>query len=65
LFQKDYTKATKKKQIIEERQRQKAAEYKSNKEFNAAYFKLPIIDGKPHLNYAGHSVIKQEHQFIF
>ncbi|CAJ0755637.1 8331_t:CDS:10, partial [Entrophospora sp. SA101] len=44
LFQKDYTKATKEKQIIEERQRQKVAEYKSNKEFNAAYFKLPIID---------------------
>nr|CAG8447304.1 130_t:CDS:2 [Entrophospora candida] len=65
LFQKDYTKATKEKQIIEERQRQKAAEYKSNKEFNAAYFKLPVIDGKPNLNDAGHSAMKQEHQFIF
>ncbi|CAJ0745761.1 10273_t:CDS:2, partial [Entrophospora sp. SA101] len=57
LFQKDYTKATKEKQIIEERQRQKVAEYKSNKEFNAAYFKLPIIDGKNTVVVSGGGVV--------
>ncbi|CAJ0745636.1 18013_t:CDS:2, partial [Entrophospora sp. SA101] len=34
-----------------------AAEYKSNKEFNAAYFKLPIIDGKNTVVVSGGGVV--------
>ncbi|RIA84899.1 oxysterol-binding protein-like protein OBPa [Glomus cerebriforme] len=59
LFSKDYTKATKEKQIIEERQRQKAAERKSNKqEFESVLFKLPVIRGKPELKHAGIDALK-------
>ena len=59
LFSKDYTKATKEKQIIEERQRQKAAERKANKqEFNSALFKLPVVHGKPELKPAGVDSLK-------
>lgn len=54
LFSKDYTKATREKQNIEEIQRQKAAERKANKqEFNSVFFKLPVVNGKPELKPAG------------
>ncbi|CAG8458038.1 6815_t:CDS:2 [Diversispora eburnea] len=48
LFQRDYTTATMEKIVIEEKQRQKAMERKArNEEYDAMYFKLPVIDGKP------------------
>ncbi|CAB4397198.1 unnamed protein product [Rhizophagus irregularis] len=59
LFSKDYAKATKEKQIIEERQRQKASERKTNKqEFVSVFFKLPVINGKPELKSAGINALK-------
>ena len=59
LFSKDYYKATKEKQNIEERQRQKAAERKANKqEFDSDFFKLPVVCGKPELKSAGVNALK-------
>ena len=59
LFSKDYAKATKEKQSIEERQRQMAAERKANKqEFDSVFFKSPVINGKPELKPAGINAIR-------
>ncbi|KAG9291873.1 hypothetical protein G9A89_012158 [Geosiphon pyriformis] len=61
LIKKDYSLATKEKQTIEERQRQKAAELKSKKEeHNPVYFYLPVIDGRPELKIAALDVLKTE-----
>ncbi|CAG8458882.1 11804_t:CDS:2 [Funneliformis mosseae] len=54
LFSKDYNKATKEKQILEEKQRQKASDRKANKqEFESVLFKIPVVNGKPELKPAG------------
>ncbi|CAG8814525.1 15018_t:CDS:1, partial [Racocetra persica] len=55
LFQKDYSKATKEKIAIEDRQRRLAAEAKARKEeFEPVYFKLPVVDGRPELKDTAH-----------
>ncbi|RIB09187.1 oxysterol-binding protein [Gigaspora rosea] len=59
LFQKDYSKATKEKVAIEDRQRQLAAEAKTRKEeFDSVYFKLPVADGRPELKDKAYQVLQ-------
>ncbi|CAG8735874.1 45444_t:CDS:2 [Gigaspora margarita] len=59
LFQKDYSKATKEKVAIEDRQRQLAAEAKARKEeFDPVYFKLPVTDGRPELKDKAYQVLQ-------
>ncbi|RHZ83050.1 hypothetical protein Glove_99g130 [Diversispora epigaea] len=66
LFQKDYTTATLEKIEIEEKQRQRAMERKARKEdYDAMYFKLPVIDGKPVLKEASFKVLETERNYEF
>ncbi|CAG8791952.1 24117_t:CDS:2, partial [Dentiscutata erythropus] len=59
LFQRDYSKATKEKIAIEDRQRRLAAEAKANKEeFDPVYFKLPVVDGRPELKDKAYQVLQ-------
>ncbi|CAG8523480.1 16800_t:CDS:2, partial [Acaulospora colombiana] len=65
LFQKDYSKATKEKNLIEERQRQKAAERKAkNEEFVPIFFNLPVVDGRPELKEHAQDVLAKERDLI-
>lgn len=64
LFQKDYATATKEKIAIEERQRQAATERKAREEeYEAAYFKLPVIDGRPELKESSLKVLEAERNY--
>ncbi|CAG8703549.1 2916_t:CDS:2, partial [Dentiscutata heterogama] len=59
LFQRDYSKATKEKIAIEDRQRRLAAEAKARKEdFDPVYFKLPVVDGRPELKDKAYQVLQ-------
>ncbi|CAG8654756.1 6888_t:CDS:2, partial [Paraglomus occultum] len=60
ILSKDYSHATKEKQLVEERQRQKAAAAKAKKEeFEPAFFKLPVVNGQPQLKDDGIQMLKQ------
>ncbi|CAG8473733.1 7825_t:CDS:2 [Cetraspora pellucida] len=59
LFQRDYSKATKEKIAIEDRQRRLAVEAKARKEeFDPVYFKLPVADGRPELKDKAYQVLQ-------
>ncbi|RUS19829.1 putative oxysterol-binding protein [Endogone sp. FLAS-F59071] len=59
IHAKDYSRATKSKIAIEERQRQRAAERKTRGEdFEPVFFKVPVKNGKPELKVTGVEKVK-------
>lgn len=59
IHAKDYSRATKAKIAIEERQRQRAAERKARgEEFESIFFKIPVQNGKPELKASGVEKVK-------
>ncbi|KAK1921849.1 hypothetical protein DB88DRAFT_499401 [Papiliotrema laurentii] len=61
LLSKNWSEATKQKQIIEQRQRELAAKRKANnEEFVPRFFEVDISDGRPKLSEGGRKAIQEE-----